>query len=481
MITRNDMASVFLRMSAQCVGRLPRCLQTASQMTNVVNRRTTSQVGIHRLLCTDHSRILRYGISSLQNYRVSPDIQKKKETTITRTPQRGIHHDLKAVGHLHQAERCDDEKELRLRWNDGYTHEYPYVWLRDCCRCPLCFHSDAKARKVLIEDLDIDILPSSIELSEDGKSVTVVWPDNHRSIFESDFLRGIEFKDARPATKSKIWGSELTNNLPTFQFEDVMSNDNTLLEFLEGLRDIGLILVKNTPTEMGQVEKFGGRVSHIRVTNYGAGFSVRSKHEPSNLAYTGVKLGLHCDLPFYHYSPGIQVLHCIKQCDGEGGESLFADGFRAAMDIKEEDPEAYETLASIYIDYIDIGSDFYKFHLKNSWKVLTFDRFGELLAIHYNHGVRDYRMRTSKENVYKCYRAMKKFYSIMNREENLVKFKLESGDMVVFNNTRTLHGRTEFRVAQHGERHLEGIYLDWDCVHSRIRVLREELGMPILD
>ena len=30
--------------------------------------------------------------------------------------------------------------------------------------------------------------------------------------------------------------------------------------------------------------------------------------EPMNLAYTSATLGLHLDLPFYEYTPGVQVL-----------------------------------------------------------------------------------------------------------------------------------------------------------------------------
>lgn len=48
--------------------------------------------------------------------------------------------------------------------------------------------------------------------------------------------------------------------------------------------------------------------------------------------------------------------------------------------------------------------------------------------------------------------------------------------MVTFNNQRILHGRTAFGNDSEGERHVEGGYLDWDEVRSRIRVLKNKLA-----
>ena len=48
--------------------------------------------------------------------------------------------------------------------------------------------------------------------------------------------------------------------------------------------------------------------------------------EPMNLAYTSATLGLHLDLPFYEYTPGVQVLplyismkHTFKNDGSESG------------------------------------------------------------------------------------------------------------------------------------------------------------------
>jgi gamma-butyrobetaine dioxygenase len=55
-----------------------------------------------------------------------------------------------------------------------------------------------------------------------------------------------------------------------------------------------------------------------------------------------------------------------------------------------------------------------------------------------------------------------------------LKFRLRSGDLVVFDNQRVLHGRTPFSSAKHA-RHLRGCYLTRDSVYSESALLRRQL------
>ena len=51
-----------------------------------------------------------------------------------------------------------------------------------------------------------------------------------------------------------------------------------------------------------------------------------------------------------------------------------------------------------------------------------------------------------------------------------------SGDIVTFDNWRLLHGRQSYTSSCGKRRHLEGAYLDWDEVMSRLRILRKAVG-----
>ena len=65
----------------------------------------------------------------------------------------------------------------------------------------------------------------------------------------------------------------------------------------------------------------------------------------------------------------MEMLHCIKQVQSEGGENQVADGFYAAKVLKEKYPEHYKTLTTVPVDFSDIGEDAYKFH--NQYKQYT--------------------------------------------------------------------------------------------------------------
>ncbi|XP_070534059.1 gamma-butyrobetaine dioxygenase-like [Ptychodera flava] len=378
---------------------------------------------------------------------------------------------------LEHAEKQVGRREVRVRWGDGFESAYPFVWLRDNCFCPSCYEATAQARMFLVEDLDVEIVPTDVKVALDGRSLTVCWPGGHQSNFSSEFLRATEFSERRPTKHTHLWGSELLQNLPRFQFQNLLEDDRVLLQYMETLWNVGLVLVQNVPQQTGQIQKLAEKISFLRVTTYGPTFTVKAKVKPSNAAYTGSKLGLHTDMPQYYFTPSIQILHCIEQ-SSTGGDSTFSDGFKAAFQLKQENPEAYELLSANYIDYVDVGTDFLKYHTESPHAVITLDHSGELSQIHYNNPIRGTQLRMPTDRVYPYYRAMKAFDDILNRPENIITLKMDGGDMAAFDNVRVLHGRTAFTF---GERHLEGGYMDWDDVLSKVRVLRRRFGLPVND
>jgi alpha-ketoglutarate-dependent taurine dioxygenase len=50
-----------------------------------------------------------------------------------------------------------------------------------------------------------------------------------------------------------------------------------------------------------------------------------------------------------------------------------------------------------------------------------------------------------------------------------------TGEILVFDNVRLLHGRKGYEDKPNNTRHLVGSYMDWDLAYSRIRVLRKKL------
>jgi hypothetical protein len=70
----------------------------------------------------------------------------------------------------------------------------------------------------------------------------------------------------------KLWGEEMSEegNLPTFEFEKLLKDDQELYKWLVALAtQTGLAKVENAPKESGQVMKLGERVGYLAQTSWG--------------------------------------------------------------------------------------------------------------------------------------------------------------------------------------------------------------------
>ncbi|XP_060695075.1 gamma-butyrobetaine dioxygenase [Hemiscyllium ocellatum] len=379
---------------------------------------------------------------------------------------------------IEKVEAFDKQRCITVHWDDGNHSQYPYVWLRDNCQCPQCFLSSAKARKLPIEDLDVNISVEKV-ISTDSK-ISVVWPDQHISEFDSNWLKTRSFaQTTRKEIQQKLfltdqqnWGSEL--QIPTASFEEVLDNDEVAYQWLKTLRKIGVMLLKNAPAEKGQVAKLGERIGYLRLTFYGLTWQVEDKADANNVAYTSGKLSLHTDYPALHRSPGIQLLHCIKPAE-IGGETQIVDGFHVANQLRQLNPEAFRILTSILVDFTDSGVDYCDFSLQSKHRIIDLDHNGKVIQINFNNATRDSIFDVPVELVHPFFSALKDYINLMYKPENLITFKMEAGDVLTFDNWRILHGRQNYISTVGSSRHLEGAYASWDEAMSRLRCLEQAL------
>ena len=83
----------------------------------------------------------------------------------------------------------DSSKMLFVTWNDNSVNRYPYIYLRDNCPCPKCFHADSMQRSFdVVADVDLDVVADDVEVLQNGEQVSVVWPDKHVSVYNSEWL-----------------------------------------------------------------------------------------------------------------------------------------------------------------------------------------------------------------------------------------------------------------------------------------------------
>ena len=294
----------------------------------------------------------------------------------------------------------------------------------------------------------------------------VEFTDNSNGIFSLDNLNEeLKSKDIIP--KKKSWKNEF-KELPIYDFNN-LSEEKYISKLLIDFQELGFVIVKNTSAEEGTVIKFAEMFGPVRTTNFGKHFDVVSKPKANDLAYTSLGIKAHTDNPYRKPMPGIQILHCIAN-EAEGGDSSLVDGYAVAEHLKKNEPEMYEILTNTDVLFKFVDRDII---LENYGKLIELDDSCNYVQSRFS-GRLDYVPYLDPEKLESFYAARKKLYYLYESEEFELNFRLESGMLVMFDNIRILHGRTEYDVNT-GFRHLQGCYIDHDSTEGKLRRLKSNL------
>jgi gamma-butyrobetaine dioxygenase len=148
-----------------------------------------------------------------------------------------------------------------------------------------------------------------------------------------------------------------------------------------------------------------------------------------------------------------------------GGESILQDGFMAANILRDESPEHFEDLTQQWINFRfrDADSD-----LHSRVPMIEVNDKNEIVKVRYNNrSVDTLKLDSSKGHSF--YAAYRPYAEILQREALQVSFKLESGELMMFDNNRVMHARSAF--SKGGIRHLQGAYSDLDGLYSTLNIL----------
>lgn len=97
------------------------------------------------------------------------------------------------------------------------------------------------------------------------------------------------------------------------------------------------------------------------------------------------------------------------------------------------------------------------------------DADGHTLGVHYSPRL-DSLPLLNDESTRSFHRARRRLAELFNDSEFELRFKLEPGELMLFDNSRVLHGRTEYEPGE-GRRHLQGCYIDFDGPRERLSSL----------
>jgi gamma-butyrobetaine dioxygenase len=354
--------------------------------------------------------------------------------------------------------------------------QLPAVLLRDNCPCASCRDPVSGQRLIAITDLAPELSVTATTAEGDGLRITF-GPDGHQAVFSRDQLTRMLTHSSGGAGRSEatrqLWrAADFPSGPPSSTWADYKTSESTRLACLQALLATGFMLLRGVPTSAGAVLTVAGSFGYVRETNYGRLFDVRVARNASNLAFTALPIGPHTDNPYRDPAPTVQLLHCLVNA-ADGGESGLLDGFAAAATLRAEDPAAFHCLTTtpVTFRYADADAE-----LSATRPIIGLTATGQVCEIRYNSrslqppapppGTSPTAAAAQLTEFYRAYRALA---TILLRAELTLRFSLEPGDCLVFDNTRLMHSRTGFTAA--GERHLQGCYADLDGAESTVAVL----------
>mmetsp|Transcript_2302 Transcript_2302/g.4799 ORF Transcript_2302/g.4799 Transcript_2302/m.4799 type:complete len:485 (+) Transcript_2302:70-1524(+) len=389
-----------------------------------------------------------------------------------------------ACGGVHQLRSISIAAGNKVITSSG-TELHP-VWLRERCSSPASVQWETVQPLHQPHEIadGLEIVEAKLRNAGGGRAsqLQVLFSDGHNSIFDGDALEaeaedfsscGIQQEDIR-FPKPRLWDNITGAVVPRVQYATIAAGKaEDMLHMTTTLLREGQVVVEGVPCNDRELVKFahlvngfkGGAV--VRPTNWGDVFNVRSVPDGANkdLAYTNAALCPHVDNPYRNPNPGFQLLHVLEN-ECSTGLSLAVDGFAVAARLKEENPEYYDILTNVDCRWENDGGDRSTALVHFAPYISINQATGEVLQVRYSPKSGGYApaLKNSAQ-METFYAARRRLAELLNCPSHRVNFRLNAGDLWLFNNLRVLHGRSEFDPTE-GRRFFQGGYIDMDGVTS---------------
>jgi gamma-butyrobetaine dioxygenase len=371
----------------------------------------------------------------------------------------------------------NNDLTITLTWPEKYQSTYHYIWLRD--NCPCCRHPQTNHRIIETSTLPLEIVPIEVSVDE---TLKIIWPDKHVSFFSFDWLKKYDYTNYEPYKNDPIilWNRSNFDQLPSFDFSPMLNycfsgkKDNsfnkTLHEMLEGFYKYGVIFIKNIPTSQIDVIDIASMFGYIRETNWGKTYHVKSYANANSVAYTNLSLFGHTDDPYRDPIATAQLSLFIKN-SSTGGESTMCDGFKIAQDMKLLYPKYFKILTNTPVHfYLKDKNNIFE-SIKT---IIELDCLGDVRCIRYsNHSAQPFNVPV--DQMYDFYTAYQMFASMRENPKYKFEIKMNEGDFYMIDNTRILHGRSEYSVSN-GERDIHGCFMEKDQILSQLKLNESKQG-----
>ena len=346
------------------------------------------------------------------------------------------------------------------------TTELPALWLRERCQEPASLDPDTQQRLFDPHRLPEDLALVQVTAAGENR-VRLSFSDGYSGEYEltrlvEEYARGEGLPGQIP------WRSDLKLQALSIDGRRLES-DAVRLVAVRTFLTYGFIIIQNLATDPERILEVARRFGYVRETNFGRYFEVYSRPGSNDLAYRPVPLGAHTDNPYREPVPGVQLLHCLVN-ETSGGWSTLVDSLAVAAALEAEDPQGLELLASIPVQFRFIDA---QEELIERRPIVQRDASGRMTGVHYSPRL-DYLPLLDAATLRRFQRARRRLSELFADPRFELRFPLRPGELMMFDNSRVLHGRTAYDPNE-GRRHLQGCYIDLDGPRSLFRTLSRKL------
>lgn len=349
---------------------------------------------------------------------------------------------------------------------DDVAVEVSAAVVRSWCDCELCGQTKTGLRWASFTDVPVGITATSVE--QTGSRLAVRWSDGHISNIDLGLVAASASAPLHRPSRS------IAPPIDSATYDDVVGSPAALHRVLDALISNGVAHISGGPSTPDSTAAFAELFGPIHVTSYGKVQVFITSPDAHTAAHTGAPQHPHTDEPYRYSPPGYLFFHSVVSAPVGEGTSLLVDGFAAAELLREQDPEAFSTLSTIPVLSHREHEGEVRFATRS--RVISLDDAGEIQAIRINMRCLA-PLDPFDPHTNDLFRAIRQFSEIIEHPANQTSIHLDSGDFLIFDNNRTMHGRTAF--SDSSARHLESCHVDKDGVHSTYRLLADKLNQPL--
>lgn len=352
-------------------------------------------------------------------------------------------------------------------------YRFHAIWLRDNAQDAETRAPGNGQRLIALRDIPAATVIAEATLRRGGILEVRFAPEDKIVSFDIAWLKMNAYDRAAPAARGwlepgvETWTSELMGHVPSGDFAELKRGGDALRDWLGQIVRYGFAKVVNAPIQSGSLFGIVDLFGHVRETNYGRHFDVRTEVNPTNLAFTGLGLQAHTDNPYRDPVPTVQVLHCLES-SAAGGENMVVDGFAAALRLREENPAYFALLTDHCARFEYAGEEDVCLTSRRPMIELAPDH--ALIGVRFNNRSCAPINDVPFEKMQDYYAAYRRLGEIVDDEAMEVTFRLEPGEAFVVDNTRVLHARKGY--SGEGTRWLQGCYADKDGLRSLYDAMR---------